>query len=137
MNKTYNRHETIGNRRIYTAPNQKVIKVIKTNKAEYNNALEYALYALTPNTFKIWVYLINNQPDYLLALSRIEVMEVCNIGSKDTYSKCVKELIDKGYMRRFKDGSNHYYLYEFPERDNTDNDNLTTSDCEDCIKYVS
>ena len=97
------------NQKHYNLPNIKGNqKAIRTKRAaadkdnyysKFNiECLEFALMNLTPNAFKLWAWFTKNQDGYQFALSGIEVQGACSF-SKGTYDKCVKELIDKGFLR--------------------------------------
>ena len=103
----------------YTVPNQKIIIVKKSDSGESDlytiinlDAFNGALSELTPIAFKLYCYLMRNQNKYKSALSRQDVVSVCNI-SDSSYQKGVKELIDKGYMVQEK--GNIYIFYDIPK----------------------
>lgn len=85
-----------------TYPNQKIIHINKeTHKNAYlsieiNEWID-ASNNLTPNTFKLFLYLSSNADGFDLALSRQDVMNKLHI-SKDSYIRGVKELTDKHYI---------------------------------------
>ena len=102
-----------------TNPNQKTIKVQKevSNKqnlyAIYNlEALNNAMIDLKGETFKLWCYLNKNQNNYTFALSRVDAIK-WGIGSKSSYDRAIKELIEKGYL--VETSPNHYDFYEMPK----------------------
>lgn len=108
-------------------PNQKEVVIHKEpadNKKQENYytkinliALQNAMQALKPNTFKLWIYLSSNQENYTLALSSQDVCNVCDM-VKSTYTKCVKELIEKRYLIQ-RDNTNVYDFYEIPKAAST------------------
>lgn len=102
-----------------TVANQKVVKVQKEecNKnhlySTYQlDALQYAMIDLKGETFKLWVYLGKNQNGYTFALSKVDAIK-WGIGSKSSYDRAVKELIEKGYL--VESSPNHYDFYEIPK----------------------
>lgn len=99
--------------------NQKTINVQKEscNKsnlyAMYNlNALQTAMIDLKGEAFKLWVYIGKNQNGYTFALSKVDAIK-WGIGSKSSYDRAVKELIEKGYL--VEKSKNHYDFYEVPK----------------------
>mgnify|MGYP003530351307 FL=1 len=80
---------------------------------------------LKNETFKLWCYLNKNQKGYEFALSKVDALK-WGIGSKSSYDRAVKELIEKHYL--VETTSNHYDFYELPientiyvtKRDNPD-----------------
>ena len=100
--------------------NQKTIKVQKEqcDKAHlyalYNlDALQYAMIDLKGESFKLWVYLGKNQNGYTFALSKVDAIK-WGIGSKSSYDRAVKELIEKGYL--VETSKNHFDFYEIPPK---------------------
>ncbi len=89
-------------KKIITFPNQKIIHI---NKPDYkSNYLTIGIDEwidasknLTPNTFKLYLYLASNANDYKFALSRQDVMEKLGM-SKDSYLRATRELGDKKYI---------------------------------------
>ena len=71
-----------------------------------------AFQMLSKNTFSLWFYIVKNQPDFEFGLSRVAVMEYCNI-SKNSYHRAFKELVETGYL--IQTGSNTYDFYEIPQ----------------------
>ena len=101
-----------------TVPNQKTISVQKEKCSAdelysmYNlGALQYAMLDLKGEAFKIWVYIGKNQHGYTFGLSKVDAIN-WGIGSKSSYDRAVKELIDKGYL--VETSPNHYDFYELP-----------------------
>lgn len=104
-----------------TVPNQKVVKVQKEQcdathlYAMYNlEALHYAMQDLKGETFKLWSYLGKNQSNYEFALSKADALN-WGLGSKSSYDRAVKELIEKGYL--VETSPNHYDFFEVPRVD--------------------
>lgn len=67
---------------------------------------------LKGETFKLWCYLNKNQNNHTFALSKVDAMR-WGIGSKSSYDRAVKELIEKGYL--VETSKNHYNFYEKPK----------------------
>ena len=106
-----------------TVPNQKVVKVQKEEcnannlYAMYNQeALRRAMLDLKGETFKLWCYLGKNQNDYEFALSRVDALN-WGLGSKSSYDRAVKELIEKRYL--VETSPNHYDFFEIPREEVT------------------
>lgn len=103
---------------IKTVPNQKIVNVQKqvSNKqspyAQFNlKALELAIQSLSGESFKLWCYINKNQNGYTFALSKVDALNY-GIGSSSSYSRAVKQLIDKGYL--VQTTGNNYTFYEIP-----------------------
>lgn len=79
-------------------------------------ALELAMSSLSPNAFKMWVYLAKNQNNYTFALSKVDTLKWCGF-SKGTYTTVFRELEGKGFLVKAKEGSNHYDFYEIPKEE--------------------
>lgn len=101
--------------------NQKTIRIEKeqANKDNpytiYNlNALKSAMLDLKGETFKLWCYLDKNQNGYTFALSKVDALN-WGIGSKSSYDRAVKELIEKGYLINVS--GNSYNFYELPREE--------------------
>lgn len=101
-----------------TVPNQKTIKVNKERCDSQNkytpinlNALQYAMIDLKGESLKLWLYIGKNQANYTFGLSKVDAIR-WGIGSKSSYDRAVRELIDKGYL--VETSSNHYDFYEIP-----------------------
>ena len=101
-----------------SVPNQKTISVQKEKcsksdlYAMYNlDALQYAMIDLKGEAFKLWVYIGKNQNGYTFALSKVDAIK-WGVGSKSSYDRAVKELIEKGYL--VERSKNHYDFYEIP-----------------------
>lgn len=102
-----------------SVPNQKTIRIEKeqANKENpysiYNlNALKSAMLELKGEAFKLWCYLDKNQNGYTFALSKVDALN-WGIGSKSSYDRAVKELIEKGYLVNIT--GNSYNFYELPK----------------------
>lgn len=88
---------------IRVAPNQKAIRIHKCSISNtrfttftYESML-YAMKKLSPSAFKVWVWLCSNKEGYELALSGAILQEDCDFSSA-TYTKSVRELINKGFL---------------------------------------
>ncbi len=97
-------------------PNQKSINIQKETSNKDNKygifnleALNIAMIDLKGETFKLWCYLNKNQNGYTCALSKVDAIR-WGVGSKSSYDRAVKELINKGYL--VETSSNHYNFYE-------------------------
>lgn len=111
---------------MYTVENQRTITTnkepcSKKSAAEYYtainlNALELAMSTLSPNAFKMWVYLGKNQNNYTFALSKVDTLKWCGF-SKNTYTTVFRELEGKGYLVERQDGSKHFDFYEIPREE--------------------
>lgn len=102
-----------------TVPNQKTITVQKEKcdkqnlYATYNlEAFQNAMIDLKGETFKLWCYLGKNQNGYEFALSKVDALN-WGVGSKSSYDRAVKELIEKGYL--VETSPNHFDFYEQPQ----------------------
>ena len=85
--------------------NQKAIRVKKALADRTNyytrinlEALTNALTVLSPNTFKLWVWLGANADDFNFPLSSAEATQECSF-SRSTYDKAIAELIEKKFLR--------------------------------------
>ena len=101
-----------------TVPNQKTVSVQKEKcSAEekygmYNlYALQCAMNNLKGEAFKLWVYIGKNQHGYTFGLSKVDAIN-WGVGSKSSYDRAVKELIEKGYL--VETSPNHYDFFELP-----------------------
>lgn len=104
-----------------TVPNQKTISVQKEkcNAEElysmYNLcALQHAMLDLKGEAFKLWVYIGKNQHGYTFGLSKVDAI-AWGVGSKSSYDRAVKELIEKGYL--VETSPNHYDFFELPQEE--------------------
>lgn len=105
---------------MYSNPNQKSVTIHKEQcdklhlYSMYNlEAQQYAMIDLKGETLKMWLYLGKNQKGYTLALSKVDAIK-WGIGSKSSYDRAVKELIEKGYL--VETGKNQYDFYEMPPK---------------------
>ena len=103
-----------------TNPNQKTVTVQKETcdkqhlYSMYNlEAQQYAMIDLKGETLKMWFYLGKNQKGYTFALSKVDAIK-WGIGSKSSYDRAVKELIEKGYL--VETGKNQFDFYEMPPK---------------------
>ena len=82
-----------------TVANQKRIEIKKQGSGKHTvlslEALYLASRELSGESFKMWLYLAKNQDRYNLALSRQDAL-CWGIGSKSSYDRAIKELIEKG-----------------------------------------
>ena len=105
-----------------TVPNQKVIKIqkekIDKDKGNFamidSDALQNAMIDLDGNTFKLWMYFSKNRDGHTFALSKVDAIK-WGIGSKSSYDRAVRKLIEEGYL--IKTSSNHYDFYEVPQKE--------------------
>lgn len=102
-----------------TVPNQKTVNVQKEtcNKEHkysmYNlDALQHAMIDLKGEALKLWLYIGKNQDGFTFALSKVDAIK-WGIGSKSSYDRAVKELIEKGYL--VEKTKNHYDFFEIPK----------------------
>jgi len=77
-----------------------------------DDALKTAYMTLSKNGVALWLYIARNQPGYTFGLSRVAVMDYCNI-SKNSYHRAFKELVEAGYL--IQTGSNAYDFQEMPQ----------------------
>lgn len=73
-------------------------------------ALQQAMNTLKGSGLKMWLYLNKNQDNYRFDLSR-QTCEEWGI-KKDSYYEGIRNLIDNGYLRQMRDGSNIYLFFE-------------------------
>lgn len=114
----------------YTAPNQKDIHMKRPKVTPPFSSIEKeykykAMRTLTGGGYKLWSYFIDNKNNRRFGLSYKTVGNLTGI-SKSTYDRGVKELIDNGYLIRYKD-TNFYYCV-------VDND-LNGMDADDYFKW--
>ena len=102
-----------------TVPNQKTIKTNKEKCDKKNlystmnlNALQCAMIDLKGEALKLWLYLSKNQDGYTFALSPIDAIK-WGIGSKSSYDRAVKKLIEEKYL--VETSPAHYNFYELPK----------------------
>lgn len=82
---------------ILLATNQKLIRINKLQNGINFKANYEALSNLTPNAYKLYMYLLMHDDDRIWALSSKDVYERVKLTSK-TYPNAVKELIEKKYL---------------------------------------
>lgn len=102
-----------------TVPNQKVVTVQKEKCDKqhlytmYNlDAMQEAMLNLDGFAFKLWCYLGKNQDKHEFALSKVDALN-WGMGSKSSYDRAVKELIEKKYL--VETSPNHYTFHEMPQ----------------------
>ena len=101
-----------------SVPNQKIVHIARRTKRDKDNlyamtnleALQQAMKTLKGSGLKMWLYLNKNQDNYRFELSR----QACADWGikKDSYYDGIRNLIDNGYLRPVRTGSNIYYFYE-------------------------
>lgn len=80
----------------------------------YNlDAMQYAMSNLTGETFKLWCYLGKNQNGYTFDLSKVAALNF-GVGSKSSYDRAVKQLIEKGFLKETAIKDNYIFI-EYPE----------------------
>lgn len=102
---------------IVTVPNQKVVRIVHTLCDDNHlytrcnlKANKTAMKELTPSAYKLYMYLLWNNNDYVFALSPVDVCNETNI-SNSSYKRAVKELIEFGYLVQSKQ-KNRYTFFE-------------------------
>lgn len=113
---------------IVTSPNQKVVKIQKTDSDKEHTygifncrATCMAASKLSDRAFKLYVFLNMNQDGFTFALSPAQI--AAKIGMKEKkYREAVKELTDAGYLVQQNAGSNWYCFYELPDAHVVDTD---------------
>lgn len=113
-------------------PNQKAFRVNKKREPEDRNDVRiselfkkdvfYASRDLKDTTFKLYMYFISNQDQYVGGLSKVDVINQTGI-SESSYKRAMKELEEKHYLiyfgQRAEDCSGaNLPLYEFYSRPN-------------------
>lgn len=101
-----------------TYPNQKEVQVAKRTPRNKENlfsttnleALQQAMNCLKGSGLKMWLYCNKNQEQYRFALSQ-KACEEWGI-KKDSYYDGIRNLIDNGYLRPLRAGSNVYIFFE-------------------------
>ena len=101
-----------------SVPNQKIVQIARRTKRDKENlyamtnleALQQAMNTLKGSGLKMWLYLNKNQDNYRFDLSR-QACEEWGI-KKDSYYDGIRNLIDKGYLRPMRAGSNIYIFFE-------------------------
>lgn len=106
-----------------SVPNQKIIQNFNYEPCDNEHyyakinlkALEYVSQDnLTPNAFRLWIYLSKNRPDFTrLELSRQECMN-WGVG-RTQYAQAFSLLESKGYLVKRNEGSNIYDFYQLPQ----------------------
>ena len=67
---------------------------------------------LKGEAFKLWCFIGKNQNGFTFALSKVDAIK-WGIGSKSSYDRAVKELIEKRYL--VETTPNHFTFYEKPK----------------------
>lgn len=101
-----------------SVPNQKIVQIARRTKRDKDNlyamtnleALQQAMNILKGSGLKMWLYLNKNQDNFRFDLSR-QACEEWGI-KKDSYYDGIRNLIDKGYLRPLRAGSNIYIFFE-------------------------
>lgn len=104
-------------------PNQKVIKINREKVIRgltggrlflvaYQDNISAAMKTLSPNAFKIYIYLLFQKDGYSVCYSPEYLHKAANM-CKDTARKGINELIEKGYIDKTERG---YDFYEYPRR---------------------
>ena len=88
-----------------SVPNQKKILIERTSanaKKDYlkvsNENLQLAMYNLKANSFKLWVYFVDNADGYKFDLYPVDFCTKAGV-SDGTYRRAFEELEEKGYLR--------------------------------------
>lgn len=105
--------------RICTVPNQRIIRVHKEKGSKQNlyttnvlNNLNEAMQNLKNKaSFKLYMYLAQNQNDYEMALSSSDFFEVSSC-ENTAYTTAFKELVEKGYLIQNELQKNVYDFYD-------------------------
>ncbi len=99
-------------------PNQKMILIKRSSenvRKDFlkiaNDNLALAMYNLSANTFKLWIYLVDNANGYRLDLYPIDFCSKAKV-SDSTYRRAFKELEAKGYLLKSKRQQNLYLFQE-------------------------
>lgn len=66
---------------------------------------------LTDKAFKLWCYLNKNQDNYIYFLSSVDALSF-GISNDTAYDRSVKELIEKGYLKKIEGTKNDYIFFE-------------------------
>ena len=101
-----------------SVPNQKIVQIARRTKRDKDNlyamtnleALQQVMTTLKGSGLKMWLYLNKNQDNYRFELSR-QACEEWGI-KKDSYYDGIRKLIDNGYLRPMRTGSNIYIFFE-------------------------
>lgn len=99
-----------------SVPNQRKIvierttdKCIKDFLKVSNDNLYTAMYNLRGNTFKLWIYFVDNMNGYIMDLYPVDFCAKANV-SDSTYRRSFEELENKGYLIK-SPKQNNYYLF--------------------------
>jgi DNA-binding transcriptional regulator YhcF (GntR family) len=104
--------------------NQRRIKVNRTNVAKnsgltyaciYRYSLENAMVNLKPSTFKVWIWLASNKPNFTVEYSPAYLSKVINI-SINTAKSAFNELKEKGYIVEDDMRGHLFNFYEEPQQ---------------------
>ena len=101
-----------------SVPNQKIVQIARRTKRDKDHlfattnleSLQQAMNTLKGSGLKMWLYLNKNQDNYRFELSR-QACEEWGI-KKDSYYDGIRNLIDNGYLRPQRAGSNIYIFFE-------------------------
>lgn len=101
-----------------SVPNQKKILIQRTSEKDRanflkvsNTNLETAMYNLTANAFKLWIYFVDNKNGYSMDLYPIDFCTKAQV-SDSTYRRAFKQLQEKGYLVKSKIQTNLYLFKE-------------------------
>jgi len=111
-------------KKIKTVPNQRIIKINKElgNKTKLYTAnvllnLNDAMNRLQGKaSFKLYMYLAQNQNNYEMALSSKDFIECANCGLT-AYNTAFNELVKQGYLVQDKMQNNKYFFYDKATKD--------------------
>lgn len=102
-----------------SVPNQKIVNIKQVKRNSENiyammnvEALQQAMIDLKECGLKMWLYFNKNQNNHGFELSKADC-EKWGI-KKNSYYRGIDELIEKGYLKPIKEGSNIYNFYEKP-----------------------
>lgn len=113
-----------------SVPNQKAFRINKKREQEDKNDVRisdlfkkdifFASRNLKDTTFKLYMYLISNQDQYIGGLSKVDVINQTGI-SESSYKRAMAELQEKGYFiytnQRAEDSTGaNLPLYDFYAR---------------------
>lgn len=90
-----------------TPVNMKEDAFLCSKREVYRNAMRN----LKGNTFKLWLILEDNKPDYHLYLSTKHIADECGF-SQRTAQNSVDELVEKGYLVLLDPEYNEYIFYD-------------------------
>lgn len=101
-----------------SVPNQKKIYIERSSenvKRDYfkvsNANLQAAMFNLSANAFKLWVYFADNANGYSMDLYPVDFCSIANV-SYSTYVRMFSELEQKGYLIQSKKQNNTYLFKE-------------------------